>query len=119
MGIEPTQPAWKAGILPLNYTRTFSKSTLIIISDSHPKVKHYFELFFVSFVENLPLKTNSPTEERLCLRCFIQGACILYQLFSHLSTLFFINFYFSPRIPVKMKTYHEHTVKLFSGFKIT
>lgn len=23
MGIEPTQPAWKAGILPLNYTRIF------------------------------------------------------------------------------------------------
>jgi hypothetical protein len=23
MGIEPTQPAWKAGILPLNYTRNF------------------------------------------------------------------------------------------------
>ena len=23
MGIEPTRPAWKAGILPLNYTRTF------------------------------------------------------------------------------------------------
>ena len=23
MGIEPTQPAWKAGILPLNYTRGF------------------------------------------------------------------------------------------------
>ncbi len=22
MGIEPTRPAWKAGILPLNYTRT-------------------------------------------------------------------------------------------------
>ena len=22
MGIEPTQPAWKAGILPLNYART-------------------------------------------------------------------------------------------------
>ncbi len=22
MGIGPTQPAWKAGILPLNYTRT-------------------------------------------------------------------------------------------------
>ena len=21
MGVEPTQPAWKAGILPLNYTR--------------------------------------------------------------------------------------------------
>ncbi len=23
MGIEPTQPAWKAGILPLNYTRIY------------------------------------------------------------------------------------------------
>ena len=22
MGIEPTRPAWKAGILPLNYTRS-------------------------------------------------------------------------------------------------
>ena len=25
MGIEPTRPAWKAGILPLNYTRTVSQ----------------------------------------------------------------------------------------------
>ena len=24
MGIEPTYPAWEAGVLPLNYTRTFS-----------------------------------------------------------------------------------------------
>jgi hypothetical protein len=24
MGIEPTYPAWKAGVLPLNYTRTKS-----------------------------------------------------------------------------------------------
>ena len=24
MGIEPTYPAWKAGVLPLNYTRTSS-----------------------------------------------------------------------------------------------
>ena len=23
MGIEPTRPAWKAGILPLNYTRIY------------------------------------------------------------------------------------------------
>ena len=23
MGIEPTCPAWKAGVLPLNYTRTY------------------------------------------------------------------------------------------------
>ncbi len=23
MGIEPTRPAWKAGVLPLNYTRMY------------------------------------------------------------------------------------------------
>ena len=27
MGIEPTRPAWKAGILPLNYTRMFNACT--------------------------------------------------------------------------------------------
>ena len=30
MGIGPTQPAWKAGILPLNYTRTSTAFTLYI-----------------------------------------------------------------------------------------
>ena len=25
MGIEPTYPAWKAGVLPLNYTRIYVK----------------------------------------------------------------------------------------------
>ena len=25
MGIEPTSPAWKAGVLPLNYTRTVGR----------------------------------------------------------------------------------------------
>ena len=30
MGIEPTRPAWKAGILPLNYTR--SSTTQVILT---------------------------------------------------------------------------------------
>ena len=29
MGIEPTRPAWKAGILPLNYTRISSHFTAV------------------------------------------------------------------------------------------
>ena len=29
MGIEPTRPAWKAGILPLNYTRIFFMFTYV------------------------------------------------------------------------------------------
>ena len=39
MGIEPTQPAWKAGILPLNYTRVFS--TLIIVTNQRRFVKRF------------------------------------------------------------------------------
>ena len=30
MGIEPTYPAWKAGVLPLNYTRVISDTSDII-----------------------------------------------------------------------------------------
>ena len=41
MGIEPTRPAWKAGILPLNYTRITSQlqATLIIIPSLSQNVK--------------------------------------------------------------------------------
>ena len=30
MGIEPTPPAWEAGVLPLNYIRVFSDARQII-----------------------------------------------------------------------------------------
>ena len=30
MGIEPTYPAWKAGVLPLNYTRKMSHTLTLI-----------------------------------------------------------------------------------------
>ena len=48
MGIEPTRPAWKAGILPLNYTRTLPRATLIIILNSIEKVNSFCKknLFF-------------------------------------------------------------------------
>ncbi len=29
MGIEPTQPAWKAGALPLSYTRVFHLTNVV------------------------------------------------------------------------------------------
>ena len=32
MGIEPTRPAWKAGILPLNYTRVSQRSLLYLMT---------------------------------------------------------------------------------------
>ena len=30
MGIEPTYPAWKAGVLPLNYTRIYMKQSIFL-----------------------------------------------------------------------------------------
>ena len=42
MGIEPTYPAWKAGVLPLNYTRM----TLIIIFIIQLFVNNFF-IFFI------------------------------------------------------------------------
>ena len=49
MGIEPTQPAWKAGILPLNYTRTCQR--LYILPKFKKKVKCFFD-FFPTFFGN-------------------------------------------------------------------
>ena len=43
MGIEPTYPAWKAGVLPLNYTRRFLPNILSheILSQQGLFVKPY------------------------------------------------------------------------------
>ena len=50
MGIEPTRPAWKAGILPLNYTRI--SATLDMIPLNHGFVKRYWSFFknFLLFI---------------------------------------------------------------------
>ena len=39
MGIEPTRPAWKAGVLPLNYTRTGAEVPNI----SHKIIAYHFQ----------------------------------------------------------------------------
>ena len=47
MGIEPTYPAWKAGVLPLNYTRRGAQSTfsLEIIPQAAPQCQSFFLIF--------------------------------------------------------------------------
>ena len=52
MGIEPTRPAWKAGILPLNYTRIYMiilpsplLADLDIITDGMGFVNTFFYFF--------------------------------------------------------------------------
>ena len=46
MGIEPTRPAWKAGILPLNYTRI---STLYYYITFFTVCQALFTIFFKKF----------------------------------------------------------------------
>ena len=47
MGIEPTYPAWKAGVLPLNYTRVSCviSDTSYILSYVSEICKHKFNFF--------------------------------------------------------------------------
>ena len=50
MGIGPTLPAWKAGILPLNYTRiNIPKTTLM----NYTKMRGYCQLFTEYFLKIL------------------------------------------------------------------
>lgn len=53
MGIEPTRPAWKAGVLPLNYIRNSYR--ILIISETAPIVnsilkKNYLTQRFIKYV---------------------------------------------------------------------
>ena len=45
MGIEPTRPAWKAGILPLNYTRISTYSGTVSLYRL-PYFKRFVNTFF-------------------------------------------------------------------------
>ena len=61
MGIEPTQPAWKAGILPLNYTRIFS-AAVRGNGDNYTKTQKICQAFsrFMQHQKqgNFPVPTN-------------------------------------------------------------
>ena len=58
MGIGPTRPAWKAGILPLNYTRissqfTAASTTLVYNSTIQSNCQTLFAVFCKFFRKNL------------------------------------------------------------------
>ena len=56
MGIEPTLPAWEAGILPLNYTRVNIYADVIIsLRRTKDKVKIvYLYTLFVQILVAIP-----------------------------------------------------------------
>ena len=49
MGIEPTRPAWKAGILTIELHPLIFRATLIIIYNAPEKVKHFTEIYYNKF----------------------------------------------------------------------
>ena len=53
MGIEPTQPAWKAGILPLNYTRTDNRTNHITRTIQCQAKKNGFLYFCIIYLDKL------------------------------------------------------------------
>ena len=57
MGIEPTQPAWKAGILPLNYTRKIRNARYFNIS--YRSCQYHILFIFVRIYYNAVLSALS------------------------------------------------------------
>ena len=71
MGIEPTRPAWKAGILPLNYTRIHRTSPsyrqrLYIIALLNQIVKSFFALFGKKFKIFFTIPFFGCREKKVC-----------------------------------------------------
>ena len=56
MRIELTYPAWKAGVLPLNYTRIIS-DTSDIISQVRDNCKMFLKFFMIFSTFFLPIRT--------------------------------------------------------------
>ena len=55
MGIEPTRPAWKAGILPLNYTRIAAAlAVTLVLYHSSFRLSIEFLNFFIYFFIYFP-----------------------------------------------------------------
>ena len=67
MGIEPTRPAWKAGILPLNYTRTCC-ATLIIIHNRSPIVKPFLKNIRIFLSQNYRSARFEQTHIIICVK---------------------------------------------------
>ena len=65
MGIEPTYPAWKAGVLPLNYTRVHRayyehRNASNIICESEENVNLFFQKFQIYFRNACPIDRQHP-----------------------------------------------------------
>ena len=79
MGIEPTRPAWKAGILPLNYTRVcMLVNRPYIIAQFISLVKGFFEkspknllTLFLKFYKIRTVQLRDTTNKAISTRLLV------------------------------------------------
>ena len=81
MGIEPTYPAWKAGVLPLNYTRVSCaiSDTTSIISYVSEICKHNF--IFLYFLILLVLLFTVPVPSNAFIQVHLSGPGLHHLLY--------------------------------------
>ena len=93
MGIEPTYPAWKAGVLPLNYTRIFNCSQ-VGVTGFEPAT---------SWSQTRRSSQAEPHPEGfVCVLSVTQE--LVYSKGQNMSTTFFIFFiFFLKWLPVSLK----------------
>ena len=73
MGIEPTTSAWKAEVLPLNYTRTLFYFNL-------RTTRNYPCLFLCQLVQRSPMRRGNSQHIH---RCFARGRSFTTKLHPH------------------------------------
>ena len=70
MGIEPTRPAWKAGILPLNYTRNsfISRINALVYNNTFQNECQRFFSYFSKIFQKILKNFFSGISEHLFCR---------------------------------------------------
>ena len=118
MGIEPTYPAWKAGVLPLNYTRIkhILFGTLIILTQIGRVVKSFFNFFKQDNEELQTSVFTAPLPMKKLASCHIakEGSVvdrIVQEILKITLSLFIIFIGFcrvsAPKVPLPMRTSHR------------
>lgn len=72
MGIEPTWPAWKAGVLPLNYTRMLLRCFKVLFIIAYESAS--CQVFFIA-AEQKDSDAGSPARHRVA--CFHKTDTVL------------------------------------------
>ena len=94
MGIEPTYPAWKAGVLPLNYTRRmigvtgFEPATSWSQTRRSSQAEPHPDISFISLPLRLCVSFVSPAATRYIIWHVSQKVNRFFKVFYFFTTVF-------------------------------